>query len=270
MKRILLCLTLVLFNSCGPEKTKSELNYIVNPYSHAKLKGLYEMPRLCIKGPYATAWRRQIVQGLMVWQRELRKRDPDIVSSAVISCDDYDYEIQTYATPGRAHANRRGRIRLFRNTDFATIVHEFGHAFAGLGDTYVEGVWTCKPGQPMSIMCSTRYGAKLFRDDINGLLKVYKDHATLEKPVMVFKKTISRLAQEKNCPRLTAYVRNYTSSLNYSNGRVSQAYGRAKIGQEDISMGFPYYMNATLVYQMYSSGLWEKIKKTRLFSSACK
>ena len=55
------------------------------------------------------------------------------------------------------------------NDDFLTYLHEFGHAF-GLGDNYIEGVWTCKDGQYVkSVMCNQWSAPNLTADDIRGM-----------------------------------------------------------------------------------------------------
>jgi hypothetical protein len=65
-------------------------------------------------------------------------------------------------------------ITLYQNdvTNYQVVLHEFGHAF-GLGDVYIEGVWSCKEEQYKdSVMCknSSNY---LSADDIRGIRYMY-------------------------------------------------------------------------------------------------
>ena len=55
------------------------------------------------------------------------------------------------------------------NESYLTYLHEFGHAF-GLGDNYIEGVWSCKDGQYVkSVMCNQWSAPDLTADDIRGI-----------------------------------------------------------------------------------------------------
>lgn len=67
----------------------------------------------------------------------------------------------------------------------AVVLHEWGHAFIGLGDTYVEGTHQCQPDQPISLMCShLRSGGRILADDRNGLsesLVIWKERLRYKK-----------------------------------------------------------------------------------------
>ena len=90
--------------------------------------------------------------------------------------------------PGREYAYP-GEIFLKPSTSAATILHEVGHAFAGLDDLYIEaggGAGNCQPFQPNSVMCGHK-DARLIDitdDDRQGIQEtyriVYKDFWSLE------------------------------------------------------------------------------------------
>ena len=63
------------------------------------------------------------------------------------------------------------KARIFNDHSYETILHEIGHVF-GLNDTYDENAaFTCKWGQPRSVMCpvSGTPPSALFPDDIAGI-----------------------------------------------------------------------------------------------------
>lgn len=63
-----------------------------------------------------------------------------------------DENVETTGTTGREYA-REGEIFIKPMTSAATILHEVGHAFAGLDDLYLEEAGNCQPFQPNSVMC---------------------------------------------------------------------------------------------------------------------
>jgi hypothetical protein len=86
----------------------------------------------------------------------------------------YDVRVVLNAGTGRAW-NYGDHIDLFDGSSelFADTLHEFGHSF-GLGDTYVEGVWSCQPNQPTSVMCDNASLTALTTDDIQGAQQTYR------------------------------------------------------------------------------------------------
>lgn len=93
-------------------------------------------------------------------------------SSVVFDCTAPHVTVDWSASTGRAHAGPGG-ASLFAGDGYPTVLHEFGHVF-GIGDTYVEGVWTCDPGQPNSVMCGNGgIPSTLQPDDLNAIREVF-------------------------------------------------------------------------------------------------
>ncbi len=73
---------------------------------------------------------------------------------------------------GRASYNAGAKeivMHANRNDSYMRYLHEFGHAF-GLGDAYIEGIWTCQAGQyTQSVMCDDNAVVDLTADDLRGI-----------------------------------------------------------------------------------------------------
>jgi hypothetical protein len=79
-----------------------------------------------------------------------------------------------FLTASRAHTfpAERPVLNLGQPTDYPAVLHEVGHAF-GLGDAYVEGVWSCEGDKSLSVMC--RPGLEAIAEaDRNGIMQVYR------------------------------------------------------------------------------------------------
>jgi hypothetical protein len=67
-----------------------------------------------------------------------------------------------------------GNVNIFDQSAFGTYLHEFGHAFACIGDTYVGGMAAnCMQGQPHSIMCDGLLRNDLSEDDVTAVRRQY-------------------------------------------------------------------------------------------------
>lgn len=138
--------------------------------------------RVCVQGTGINAGNRStresmIRTAIMKWVDAIRPTSTvGLINPAdvVFTCPGtpVDVAVDWSALPGathRAYVAGSG-VTLFEGDSAAVVLHELGHVF-GLSDTYVEGVWSCKPGQPDSVMCST--GFDLQPDDVRGIQEAY-------------------------------------------------------------------------------------------------
>jgi len=135
---------------------------------------------VCLTGDGVTTTTRSgfettIRNAIMAWVDAVRPTSTVALVDAddiTFTCSGADVNVNWDKDAGRANAPR-GQVNLFGGDTFVTVMHEFGHIFA-LGDTYVEGVWTCQPGQPNSVMCgSGGIPSTLQADDINGIQEIF-------------------------------------------------------------------------------------------------
>jgi hypothetical protein len=183
--------------SCGPSKNQNEdsslkWRFFTNPLA---FNGIHESEiRLCILAQksvgvsVAELARKNGILALSTWTNLVAKMSPWVTTKIVYSCKSPHYNIKIYTTDSFARQFNR-ELRSFvslteTNTIFThtnavntsgLLLHEFGHAFAGLGDTYVNGGnFDCQAGQPPSLMCSHfRYGSRIMKDDLEGLRSGY-------------------------------------------------------------------------------------------------
>jgi hypothetical protein len=127
-------------------------------------------------------WRDQVNKAILSWVRPLREvTRHNLVSNVEIIQSEQECRGQQALdaivvfgdSVSRSHTfpARRPRVYMDPNANYRTLLHEFGHGF-GLGDTYVEGVWTCQRGQPNSVMCQLKFD-DLQSDDIAGVRAIY-------------------------------------------------------------------------------------------------
>ena len=117
----------------------------------------------------------------MKWFRALRLIDDNVTDLVVFSCDKPLLNIQLEPGSGTS-MGRCGYALLYSQRPYGTYLHEFGHAVAGLADTYSGGsAGNCISGQPQSIMCWGAYGPddaagynRLFPDDVKGIQAQYR------------------------------------------------------------------------------------------------
>lgn len=256
-------LALCLFG-CGVQKNQSEessLKYDTLNHYYGLFKGLYAGVKICVTGPLANKYKHTVGDSYFKWIREIQKVDRDVLASISYNCTDPNYYVETHDTDGRAHATRGGLIRLYKNSDGATVTHELGHMFVGLADTYVEGVWTCKPGQPLSIMCSTqKVGNRLLQDDIIGLRHQFSNYASLDRPDAVARHISRDFPGLHKCPQMRSHLGKFTTQLSYREGRVSKAYIHYKFSDEvSHTIEFPYLQSKRVVLQRHADVLWQKL-----------
>jgi hypothetical protein len=125
-----------------------------------------------------------LTSALMAWVEAVRPvaKSMLITSSDIvydyIGAEPYDIDINWVGDDGRAMANPglqgAAWMLLYQNDPFEVALHEFGHVFE-IADTYIEGVWTCQPGEPHSVMCDNGTAfSTLQPDDILGIRTVFR------------------------------------------------------------------------------------------------
>jgi hypothetical protein len=132
--------------------------------------------RICLRSDSLSrddVWPRHpdVQKAIMKWVEAIAPASSRtlITSNDVLfDCHDEDYSVYVEEGDGRAHASN-SRLVIYEDDSFGTLLHEFGHAF-WLKDTYVEGVWSCQPGQPNSLMCNQ---SSIKADDIHGIQEAY-------------------------------------------------------------------------------------------------
>ena len=129
-------------------------------------------------------YKKHIRNAVRSWLEPLRSMpDGDAITNRVFVKDDTkgasgsrDITVVFQNQTGRSKYNSFWEeITMFSDDhdNFLVYLHEFGHAF-GLGDTYIEDVWTCKDGQyTFSVMCDHEETPQLTADDIRGIKYQY-------------------------------------------------------------------------------------------------
>lgn len=113
-------------------------------------------------------------ESLNQWLAPLQARYKNIATEITFGCDNPDGYVNVNAGNGTGFAGPGRILQIYDSSALGTWLHEFGHAFACLGDTYVGGAaGACMGGQPKSIMCWGLLLKNITEDDVNGLLAQY-------------------------------------------------------------------------------------------------
>ncbi len=128
------------------------------------------------------------ILALKAWAYQVSRLSRFATTQVTHSCQSPHYYIKIYTVESFARQFNRDLRSFVKAEEGNTIythdaavnssgvlLHEFGHAFAGLADTYVNnGNYDCQNGHPASLMCSHyRYGSKIMSDDVEGLKQGY-------------------------------------------------------------------------------------------------
>lgn len=257
-----LALVAIFFVSCGPSQTEPSLvKYQEWSNQGRAFSGLYSNIKICIKGPNAGRWNVPSFDALAKWIKPLQSLDPEIIPSFSIDCRNPDYEIKVNSTSGRANASTVGKINLYQNSTFNTLSHEFGHVFANLADTYIEGAWTCKPGQPVSVMCNAQF-SDLKSDDINGVVSTFKKHGSLERPKIVFSRILRRLAAEKHCRSVENLNAKSSTSITFKDGLPDRSFVYLDSEFGILTLESAYLARLDSIYQTQKSAIWNYLNET--------
>lgn len=125
--------------------------------------------QLCIQGNGDVSKAKTYAQkALSLWLDAIRPLNPKVTREITFGCDHPDGYVNVYSGWGREYASP-GTINVFDQSYFGSYLHEFGHAFACLGDTYVGSTaGYCVAGQPHSVMCDGLLRNDLSSDDVEG------------------------------------------------------------------------------------------------------
>jgi hypothetical protein len=147
--------------------------YVIWQQSSACLitKSLEPSIRMCVTGYNASHAQQQTKASLLQWLDAVRDLNPAVTSTIEFTCDNPHGRLTVDNTGEYSYA---GDVHVRSNSAPGTYLHEFGHAFACLGDTYVSGTaGYCAYGQPHSIMCDGLLRNDLTADDIAGVRKQF-------------------------------------------------------------------------------------------------
>jgi len=174
----------VIAAGCGESKVDSHLDFatFVSPSSAGLAHAREASFKICIEGSQNEIAKAQDYarRAMLTWLRALRQIDPKVTSRVEFSCSAPHQTIKLIpgsgtSTSGAQHSN------IYTERPYGTYLHEFGHSFAALGDTYDGGGGSCTAGQPESLMCRGAYGNKdsqgfstLYQDDVTGIQSRYR------------------------------------------------------------------------------------------------
>ncbi len=130
-------------------------------------KSLAPSIKVCVTGGGDLTHARALTKdSLLKWLDAVRPLNANVTSTIEFTCNAPDGMVSVdntgeYASPGDVHT--------YSSSAPGTMLHEFGHAFACLNDTYVGGIaGNCQAGQPHSVMCDGLLRNDLSADDIAG------------------------------------------------------------------------------------------------------
>lgn len=144
-----------------------------------------EVVNVCLQGSVTAAdlqraktWSRRAI---LTWFRALKVIDERVTGNIALTCTNRDLTINLKTGDSTSFASP-SVATIYTQRPFGTWTHEFGHALAGLTDTYGGGAGSCKSGQPLSLMCWGAYGPRanlnawstLWPDDIKGIQANYR------------------------------------------------------------------------------------------------
>jgi hypothetical protein len=129
--------------------------------------------RICVRGSGDLANGRVMARrALEAWLAPLRARYEGVASDIEFDCNAPDGTVNVYPGSGRAHASPGVVLGVYDRSAIGSWIHEFGHAFACLGDTYVNGrAGSCSPGQPRSVMCYGLLLNDVTADEVAGMYR---------------------------------------------------------------------------------------------------
>lgn len=182
--RISAMVILSLVAACSPrqqvDESNSQLHYIEgwsqNPGCGFRLA--MQPLKVCVRGGSSQKvideQKNYTLSALKSWLGALRQVNQQVTDQVDFGCDNARLTMNIQAGEGTATGGP-GRINIYASKQLGTHLHEWGHAFACLSDTYMgRQAGKCKPGHRESIMCWGEYGEdRLYDDDIEGIQKTF-------------------------------------------------------------------------------------------------
>ncbi len=160
-----------------PEDSSSDVKFLDNWDPSTCIVAHVDKPslRVCVDGTGDIAHAQKMTEmALKQWLAPLQARYQNIATTIEFGCDHPDATVIVSSGSGTGWAGPGFVKKIFDSSELGTWLHEFGHAFACLGDTYVGGqAGACLAGQPKSVMCWGLLLNNLTEDDVNGVLQQY-------------------------------------------------------------------------------------------------
>lgn len=134
-----------------------------------------ESIRICVTGSGDRTRAEEFVrQSLKLWTEPLTRFENAPRVDVQFDCNRPDGHVVVSPGSGQEFWSG-GTVFVYDNSPFGTYLHEFGHAFACIGDTYVNGTaGYCMEGQPHSIMCDGLLRDNLSEDDVTAVRYQYR------------------------------------------------------------------------------------------------
>ena len=176
--------------SCGQPMSPVGASYISWSESMVRqsviAKALEPELRICLEGSMNSEdlarvklWTQRSV---LTWLRAAKLIDQRIPGDMAFSCEKSHMSVRLRQGSGTSFASP-SVANIYLTRPYGTWTHEFGHALAGLSDTYSgRTAGDCVSGQPESLMCWGAYGPRtdskqwssLWGDDIAGMQANYR------------------------------------------------------------------------------------------------
>jgi hypothetical protein len=179
-----MALAMIALAGCGkPAATQPEASsskYILWGAGHGCLGTRAEQPvlKMCVTGTGDLARAQDMTaKAVGKWLAAIRPLADDVATGVEFACDGHqDGNVNLSAGDGIATGGQ-GTVNIFDQSAFGTYLHEFGHAFACIGDTYVNGTaGQCMPEQPHSVMCDGLLRDNLSSDDVAAVRQQFAGH----------------------------------------------------------------------------------------------
>jgi hypothetical protein len=131
--------------------------------------------KICVHGQGDLERGRGLVaESMRQWLDAVRGIHSGVTEKVEFTCDNPHGYVRIRGGSGRAFASP-GKTTVYNTSKLGTYLHEFGHAYACLGDTYRNSTaGKCQSGQPHSIMCDGFLRQDLTEDDIAGVREQFK------------------------------------------------------------------------------------------------